>query len=59
MHSLFLDEDMKDQLAGTTALCLLVKNNTMYCVSRKIYIYLTIENILHFIYSILAVIWKK
>ena len=31
--TLITDEEMKDELAGTTALVLLIKNNTLYCVS--------------------------
>ena len=30
---LFIDETMKDELAGTTAITVLLKNHRLYCVS--------------------------
>lgn len=30
----FVDEAMKDELAGTTAVTVLLKNNKLYCVSQ-------------------------
>ena len=29
----FLDDSLKDELAGSTAICCLIKNNKIFCVS--------------------------
>ena len=31
--SIFLDEDYKEDLSGSTAICALIKDKTIYCVS--------------------------
>ena len=37
INLLFVDEEMRDELAGSTAVVVLVKNNRMYCVSTEIF----------------------
>ena len=34
------DEDMKDELAGTTAICVIIKDKKIYCVSSNVYAYI-------------------
>lgn len=31
------DDDMKDELAGTTAICVIIKDKKIYCVSSQFY----------------------
>ena len=38
-HLPFSDENMKDELAGCTALVLFIKNNKLYCVSSPLLYY--------------------
>jgi hypothetical protein len=30
-----LDEEMREDLAGTTAICVIIKDQKLYCVNKK------------------------
>ncbi len=42
-----LDEEMREDLAGTTAICVIIKDQKLYCVNRKsCFLFFPKENIL-------------
>ena len=46
-----LDDDIREDLAGTTAICVIVKDQKLYCVNEDVFPYLRSEKKEFFLYS--------